>query len=502
MSEKGALYRYEPPKEEHLAEQRASNGKYPYRFSILVPAYETKAEHLREMVESVLRQSYDNLELIIADASRSGQVREIVETYKDIRIRYLSLEENGGISENTGHALKAAAGDYIGLLDHDDVLTPDALYEMASAIHEKEKEGNTPWLLYSDEDKGNGELTEFYEPHFKPELNVDLLLSNNYICHFMVMKRELMQELGFRTAYDGAQDYDLVLRAVGKLLYGAEGDRKTQMAGRKAVVHVPKVLYHWRCHDLSTAENPESKRYAYEAGKRALEDFLRARGWQGTVSHMKHLGFYRIDYDRNMFGQREEVGVVAGRLLDSRKRICGGAFDKKGRILYAGLHKNFSGYMHRAVLKQEVYAADIRRMRVRKELWAAFEEIFGVPYREDGDGWFVDTGTEIRDGIRARNGIREQEGSMARDGIRVQDRIKARDGSRALTGAGAGRTGRQRRLSGTGISREHRKQCMEFGRRVCREGYTVVWMPEDAGRKESGIWSGKAGKRKKRNSGI
>lgn len=458
MSEKGSPYRYEPPNEDSLAKQKASGGEFRYRFSILVPAYETKAEYLREMVESVLGQSYGNLELIIADASRSGRVREIVETYKDSRIRYLPLKENGGISENTNQALKAAVGDYVGLLDHDDVLTPDALYEMAAAIDEKEKEGNTPWLLYSDEDKGNGELTEYYEPHVKPELNVDLLLSNNYICHFMVMKRELMQELGLRTAYDGAQDYDLVLRAVGKLLYGAEGGRRAQAAGRKAVVHVPKVLYHWRCHELSTAENPESKRYAYEAGRRALENFLDARGWKGKVSHTEHLGFYRIDYDGDIFVQRKDVGVVAGRLLDGRKKICGGAFDKKGRRLYTGLHKNFSGYMHRAVLQQEVYAADIRRMRVRKELWAAFEEIFGVPYREDGDGWFEAAGMEMR------------------------------------AGAGMGAL--------SGISKERRKQCMEFGRRIHREGYSVVWMPEDGSRKGSGIWNVRAKKRKKPNDGT
>lgn len=470
MSEKGSPYRYEPPEEDRLAKQRVSASKYHYKFSILVPAYETKEEYLQEMVGSVLGQSYGNLELIIADASRSGQVRELIETYKDSRLIYLPLKENGGISENTNRALEAAAGDYVGLLDHDDVLTPDALYEMAAAINERENSGNTPWLLYSDEDKGNGKLTEFYEPHFKPELNVDLLLSNNYICHFTVMKRELMRELGFRAAYDGAQDYDLVLRAVGKLLYEDSADDRQAPAGRKAVVHVPKVLYHWRCHDSSTAENPESKRYAYEAGKRALEDFLHARGWQGTVGHTKHLGFYRIDYGRNMFGQRRDVGVVAGRLLDGRKRICGGAFDKNGKRLYAGLHRNFSGYMHRAVLLQEVCGADIRRMRVREELWPVFEEVFGVPYQEDADGWFDCAGMEPG---------AETEQRMPGKQRRWEKRRRSEKQERQIPG------GRQP----SGISRERRKQCMEFGRRVRREGYTVVWMPEDGGKR--GMQDGK-----------
>lgn len=435
MGEGTSSYCYRAPERDVLEKQKAEGKRYPCRFSILVPAYETKEEYLREMMDSVLGQSYGNLELIIADASRSKRVENVVRTYTDGRIRYLSLPDNKGISENTNRALEAAQGDYVGLLDHDDVLTPDALYEMAYAINRtgrKQPEGNendknrisadTPWLLYSDEDKCNGEMTEFYEPHWKPGLDVDLLLSNNYICHFTVMKRELMQELKFRREYDGAQDYDMVLRAVGKLMYGGDG----REAGRNAVVHVPKVLYHWRCHSASTAENPESKRYAYEAGRRALEDFLRNRNWKGTVGHTKHLGFYRIAYDGGIFAQRKDVGVAAGPVFDWGGRICGGAYDRKGNVLYRGLYKHFDGYMHRAALHREVYAADLRRMRVRKELWQVFGEVFGVPYREGRDGWFDITAIEG-------------------------------DGSERL------------------------RQCLEFGRRVRRLGYTVVWLPQENG---------------------
>lgn len=431
MRGNGKTYCYRQPGENVLQAQRAAADGYPYRFSILVPAYETKEAYLREMIESVLGQSYGNLELIIADASRSGQVEAAVRSYADGRLRYLSLKRNGGIAENTNQALEKAEGDYVGLLDHDDVLAPDALYNMAKAISQREKEGNMAWLLYSDEDKGNGEMTEFYEPHFKPKLNVDLLLSNNYICHFLVMKRELMQELRLRSGFDGAQDYDLVLRAVGKLLY--EDGGKERYGGRQAVVHIPKVLYHWRCHSSSTAENPESKRYAYEAGKRALEDFLVRRGWKGTVCHTEHLGFYRVDYDGGIFRQREDAGAEAGRLLNRRGRICGGAFGRSGKVLYAGLHKNFSGYMHRAALRQEVYAGDIRRMRVRKELWADFEEVFGVPYREDKNGWF----------------------DMA----------------------GIGRKGRESKDEAIALTAEGVEKCLEFGRRVREKGYITVWQP-------------------------
>ncbi len=439
MSEKGSAYRYKPPGDEVFAAQRGTGCKFPYRFSILVPAYETKEAYLREMMDSVLGQSYGKFELIIADASRCGKVEQTVRLYmeEDERVRYLRLKENKGISENTNQALAAAQGDYIGLLDHDDTLTPDALYRMAKAIAQKEKEGGTAWLLYSDEDKGNGDLTAFYEPHFKPGLNVDLLLSNNYICHFLVMKRELMQGLGFRPEYDGAQDYDLALRAIGRLLYGEGGSGRFGRrvwdggpggaAGRDAVVHIPSVLYHWRCHESSTADNPESKRYAYEAGKRALEDFLKERGWQGSVLHTKHLGFYRIAYKGGIFAQRPEVGVVGGKIIDRRGKICGGALDEKGEVMYLGLHKEFSGYMHRASLLQEAYAADIRRMRVRRELWGAFREVFGVPYAETEEGWF--------------------------------DCAEAKNWDNGLPAKWADR-------------------CLEFGRRVRREGFVAVFLGE------------------------
>lgn len=385
ISEKKEDYHYEEPSQENLEYQRKASKEYPYVFSILVPAYETNPTYLQEMIDSVCQQSYTGWELIIADASHSRQVKKVMDTYTDERIRYIRLADNKGISENTNAALDKATGDYIGLLDHDDVLTPDALYEMAKAIHESEKNGKTAWMLYSDEDKGNGELTTFYEPHRKPELNVDLLLSNNYICHFLVMKRELMQELRFRPQYDGAQDYDLVLRAMGRLVYENSVDKSEinnsnaarSITGRHSVIHIPKVLYHWRCHTSSTAENPESKRYAYEAGKRALEDFLRARGWSGAVSHTKHLGFYHIHYEKGILAQRDEVGVVGARLLDHRGRIAGGIYDTNGHCPYEGLHKNFSGYMHRATLAQEAYAVDLRCMQIKEELIPLYKEVCG-----------------------------------------------------------------------------------------------------------------------------
>ncbi|MGN0329870.1 MAG: glycosyltransferase [Kineothrix sp.] len=378
MAERGQQYSYEEPSAEELDRQRQVGAGFSSTFSVLVPAYETREAHLREMVDSLLRQSYGRWELIIADASESERVREAAESYGDGRIRCLRLEGNRGISENTNAALAAASGDYIGLLDHDDVLTPDALFEMARTIEEGAREGEKPWLLYSDEDKGNGELTEFYEPHFKPGLNLELLLSNNYICHFLVMRRELMAALGLRREYDGAQDYDLVLRAAEELLY-------KRKAGRESICHVSRVLYHWRCHSSSTAENPESKRYAYDAGRRAVEDFMRRRGWKGKVCDTLHLGFYRIEYEGGILSQRKEVGAVGGKLLDGRGRIAGGIYDEDGSCPYLGLPEGFSGYMHRASLAQEAYALDVRAMEVQKELVPVFEEVFGFSYENRKD---------------------------------------------------------------------------------------------------------------------
>lgn len=343
--------------EKELADQKNTKWEQEEYFSILVPAYETDPGHFGEMIRSVLHQTYPKFELIIADASPSDKLSEEMKYYKDSRIRYIRLERNGGISENTNAALSAARGSYIGLLDHDDTLEADALYRMMEAIRDgRARNQEPPRMLYSDEDKGNGDMTRFYEPHRKTGFNLDLLMSNNYICHFLVMEAELMKTLGFRREYDGAQDHDLVLRAAGSLLSDTGG-----------IVHVPYVLYHWRCHTGSTAENPESKTYAYEAGRRAVEDFCRRQGWQAEVLHTRHLGFFRVAYAGDILRQRSDLAAVGGRVI-SRGRLVGGAYGADGHALYQGLPKHFSGYMHRAVLQQDVYAADVRHIRVREEL--------------------------------------------------------------------------------------------------------------------------------------
>lgn len=376
-SEKADTYTYEAVSADVLMQQKEVAKNFTCKFSILVPVYETPEAYLRRMIDSVLAQSYENFELILADAGSSDSVEQVVGSYTDERIKYKRLKQNGGISANTNQALMYATGDYAGLLDHDDVLTPDALYEMALCIENAEKDGIELQLLYSDEDKCNGDETVYYEVNRKPKFNLDLILSNNYICHFMVMKRQLMQELQFRSICDGAQDFDLVLRAVNHML---GKDKRRNRVQSLPIAHIPKVLYHWRCHEASTAENPESKRYAYDAGKRAVEDFLRAREWKGKVSHLRHLGFYRVDYQPDLLTNRPDVGLVGGKLLSKDNKIAGGIYTAEGTGIYNGLHKEYSGYLHRAVLAQEAEMIDIRCMQASPEAEEIMEKLLGLPY--------------------------------------------------------------------------------------------------------------------------
>lgn len=277
----GPWYEAYIPTEEELEAQRKKKWSYAPKISIAVPAYKTPELFLRQLIQSLQDQTYDNWELCIANASPQDASMEYVLkscSAMDSRIVWKKLKENRGISENTNEAFAMATGDYVGLLDHDDLLAPNALYEIAAAL---EKEPETE-ALYTDEDKVRGEQLEHFQPHLKPDFNEDLLRSNNYICHFFVVKRTLLQKVGgMRKEFDGAQDYDFIFRC-------------TEAAGK--ICHIPEILYHWRTHEASTADNPQSKLYAFEAGKRAIEENLKRRGLQGEVSHTKDYGFYRVKY--------------------------------------------------------------------------------------------------------------------------------------------------------------------------------------------------------------
>lgn len=277
----GPWYEAYRPTESALAAQRRKKFKNSWKFSIAVPAYETPEMFLREMIESVQGQTYDNWELCIVNASPENDVmRRVLAEYaqKDARIRVKELAENKGIAGNTNEALAMASGDFVGLLDHDDLLAPNALFEAAKAL---EQEPSID-VLYTDEDKVDTDGKKHFKPNLKPDFNLDLLRSNNYICHFFMVRKTLAEQAGgFSGEYDGAQDYDFILRC-------------TDMA--KNIHHIPEILYHWRTHEASTADNPISKLYAYEAGKRAIEAHLTRRGQAGEVSLKKDLGFYRVKY--------------------------------------------------------------------------------------------------------------------------------------------------------------------------------------------------------------
>ena len=277
----GPWYEAYRPTESALAAQRRKKFKNSWKFSIAVPAYETPETFLREMIKSVQGQTYDNWELCIVNASPENDVmRRVLAEYsqKDARIRVKELAENKGIAGNTNEALAMASGDFVGLLDHDDLLAPNALFEAAKAL---EQEPSID-VLYTDEDKVDTDGKKHFKPNLKPDFNLDLLRSNNYICHFFMVRRTLAEQAGgFSGEYDGAQDYDFILLC-------------TDMA--KNIHHIPEILYHWRTHEASTADNPISKLYAYEAGKRAIEAHLTRRGQAGEVSLKKDLGFYRVKY--------------------------------------------------------------------------------------------------------------------------------------------------------------------------------------------------------------
>ena len=246
--------------------------------SIIVPVYNVEHEAFRATLESVLAQTYGNWELCIADGGENKVDAVIDEVMgDDARIRYVSLESNLGISGNSNQALDVASGEYVAFLDHDDILEPDALYEAANRIVNYGAD-----MVYTDEDKVSPDLKRYFKPYRKPDYNKTLLLSNNYICHFFVARQSVIRKAGgFRQEFDGAQDHDFIFRCV-------------EEAGK--IGHVPEILYHWRTHKASTADNPASKMYAFEAGRRAIEAHLKRTGTEGTVTHTPDLGFFRVQY--------------------------------------------------------------------------------------------------------------------------------------------------------------------------------------------------------------
>ncbi|MCD7746006.1 MAG: glycosyltransferase [Lachnospiraceae bacterium] len=310
------MYQYNGWRKEHLtpddelAAQRRQERAFSRRplISIVVPLYKTPEPFLREMIESVLAQTYTNWELCLADGSAddsvfarestnqassesiksaradsaSSRIVRIISEYQSRsgsgRIRYTCLPENLGISGNTNAALALAGGEYVALLDHDDVLAPDALYEIVAALN------RNPGIdvLYTDEDKMSALDGNYYDPYFKPDFSIDLLRSCNYITHFYVVRKSLADRAGgFSDECNGSQDYDFILKT-------------TELAD--SICHIPKILYHWRVHNNSVAGDPENKTWAYDAALRALENHLKRCQISAAVQKAPQFGYYQVSY--------------------------------------------------------------------------------------------------------------------------------------------------------------------------------------------------------------
>ncbi len=426
--------------ERTLHAQRNREFRHPYKISILVPVYETDPHLFKKMLDSVGDQTYGNWELILADASADSSRRDIVRSFleqynlrcKDRygspfdKVTYVKLGENKGISGNTNEALKRAHGDYVALLDHDDILENTALFDIMSAIEEEENAGRDEdsikkvMAVYTDEDKITSDGSTYFSPHYKPDFDPVALCTNNYICHFFAVDADLAKGTGgFRPEYDGAQDHDFILRCV-------EGIRRDQ------IIHIPKVLYHWRSTQGSTAENPDSKLYAYEAGKKAVADHFKRMGLDVKVTDTSHLGFFELDYAlphdpvmcittesyRRLSESSSElpgdgyimilsgdlapedrdyarimascmclpfVGCVTGKIIGRNKKIESAGFDtdESGQIVpcFNGLDRRFSGYMHRTSTDRLVDAFSEDCVLVRLD---AVKEIYPHIVLKDG----------------------------------------------------------------------------------------------------------------------
>lgn len=287
--------------ESELEQQRKTTFAYAPLISIVIPLYNTPVPYLKELLDSVQSQTYQNFQLCLADGSDNSRTGDYIrENYgTDKRIQYKLLENNAGISENTNEAIKMATGEFIMFSDHDDTLAPNALFEIVKEMNEHPGTD----VVYTDEDKVTMDGKRYFDPHFKPDFNLDMLRCNNYICHIFVVKREILEQVGMlHKEFDGAQDFDFILRCCEK----AENIR-----------HVAKILYHWRNHPASTAGNPESKMYAYEAGRNAVQAHYDRIGMKAEVSMTEQWGRYRT----KLFVEGEPLVTIIIPNKDHKKEL-------------------------------------------------------------------------------------------------------------------------------------------------------------------------------------
>lgn len=266
---------------QELFEQRKTKFSYAPKFSVVVPLYHTPAKFLKDLVRSMMYQSYANWELCLVNASPEDvHLTSLLENWamRDKRIRVIRLEKNLGIAQNTNAGIAASTGEFIAFLDHDDFLEPDALFCYADALN-KDK---TIDVFYSDEDKTDEYAAHYFYPHFKSDFNIDLLHANNYMCHFLAVRKSLVDTVGgLNEKFDGAQDYDFVLRLTEHT---------------KKIYHCPRILYHWRCSNQSTAASQGNKMYAIHAGKAALNAHYKRLGWNARAQEGAVDGWYQTKF--------------------------------------------------------------------------------------------------------------------------------------------------------------------------------------------------------------
>ena len=266
---------------QELFAQRKTKFSYAPKFSVVVPLYHTPAKFLKDLVRSMMYQSYANWELCLVNASPDDvHLTSLLENWamRDKRIRVIRLEKNLGIAQNTNAGIAASTGEFIAFLDHDDFLEPDALFCYADALN-KDK---TIDVFYSDEDKTDEYAAHYFYPHFKSDFNIDLLHANNYMCHFLAVRKSLVDTVGgLNEKFDGAQDYDFVLRLT---------------ENTKKIYHCPRILYHWRCSNQSTAANQGNKMYAIHAGKAALNAHYKRIGWNARAQEGAVDGWYQTKF--------------------------------------------------------------------------------------------------------------------------------------------------------------------------------------------------------------
>ena len=313
---------------EELLWQQEQHFEYEPVISLVMPACNTPKKSLIQTLTSVKDQSYSKWELCIADGGNIPVKDIVFEVFgNDTRVKYKKLDKNMGISGNSNAGIAMAEGDFIALLDHDDILEPNVLYEVVVKINDGAE------MVYTDEDKVNEELTDYFRPFRKPDYNKDLFLSNNYICHFCAIKKSIIDKIGgFKSEYDGAQDYDLFLRC------SEETDK---------IFHVAKILYHWRISTSSTSDNPFNKEYAFGAGKKALEDYLIRNGLgdKTVVQSMEDPGYFRIVYTGELDKQSEYEFIQGNTVLTEtqkealiKRAVISGSDIVAPKILY---HKRY-----------------------------------------------------------------------------------------------------------------------------------------------------------------